>query len=72
MNDEISSALQDQKLQQELNDILLQKIKNYNVKIYWAELNNVHYYGGNMGVEKTHFPLRNAIPSFPFFNHNAE
>jgi parvulin-like peptidyl-prolyl isomerase len=72
VKDEISSALQDQKLQQELNDFLSQKIKNYNVKIYWAELNNVPYYGGNMGVEKTHFPLRNAIPSFPFFNHNAK
>ncbi|MHB1685853.1 MAG: peptidylprolyl isomerase [Ignavibacteriaceae bacterium] len=72
IHDQLYSVYQDTKLQQLVDDFLLKVIKNYDIKINWAAMSKVEYFGGNMGVKKTHFPLRNAIPSFPFFNHNAK
>ncbi|MCL5028192.1 MAG: peptidylprolyl isomerase [Bacteroidetes bacterium] len=72
IRDQLYSTLQDQKLQKHVNKFLLKVIKNYRIMISWKELSKVQYFGGSMGVEKTHFPLRNAVPGFPLFNHNAK
>jgi len=72
IHDQISGSYQDQKLQERVNEFLLKVIKNYDVKINWKVLSQVQFFGGSMGVKKTHFPLRSAVPGFPFFNHYAK
>ncbi|MGD8781274.1 MAG: hypothetical protein PVH88_20205 [Ignavibacteria bacterium] len=62
----------DKRLQNKLNTFLSDVIGNYEIEINRDALEKVEYFGGNMGVKKTHFPLRSAVPMFLIFDHNAK
>lgn len=74
--DEIRSGLyvvlQDRHLQQKLEALLLRVVKQYDIKIDRAALSRVKYFGGNLAVKKSHFPLRNAVPDFRLFDPKAK
>lgn len=72
VKDKVYSKLLDNELQQKLADHLKTVIKKYKITINRAALKKVEYAGGNLSVKKTHFPLRNAAPSFPLFGHDAK
>jgi peptidyl-prolyl cis-trans isomerase C len=72
IHDQLYGTYQDLKLQEYVDGFLLKVIKNYDIKINWKTLSQVQFFGGNMGVKKTHFPLRSAVPGFPFFLHSAK
>ncbi|MFZ1082830.1 MAG: peptidyl-prolyl cis-trans isomerase [Candidatus Kryptoniota bacterium] len=68
IQDQLYTAYQNVKLQECVNDFLLKVVKDYDVKINKSALSNVQYFGGNMMVAKTHFPLRTAVPGVQFFS----
>ncbi len=59
-------------LQNEINKLLEEKAGNYTINLNRKIMTRAEYFGGNMLVKKTHFPLRNAVPSFLLFNHKAK
>ncbi|MDP4197909.1 MAG: peptidylprolyl isomerase, partial [Bacteroidota bacterium] len=69
---QIEEVMKSETLQQQLNGLLQKTAKNYKVKIYRDAVKKVEYMGGNMGIKKTHFPLRNFVPTMPLFDHNAK
>lgn len=69
---QIEEVMKSETLQQQLNGLLQKTAKNYKVKINRDAVKKVEYMGGNMGIKKTHFPLRNFVPTMPLFDHNAK
>jgi parvulin-like peptidyl-prolyl isomerase len=65
-------VLQDRQLQQKLEELLLRVVKQYDIKVDRAALSKVKYFGGNLAVKKSHFPLRNAVPDFRLFDPKAK
>lgn len=72
VKDKIYSYFEDLKLQKEINELLSKSVKNYKITINRDLVNKAEYLGGNMGIKKTHFPLRNLIPSIQLFDHKAK
>jgi len=72
VKDKINAFLTDVKLQKKVNQLLLEKVKNYKISIRKDLVKEALYLGGNMAVKKTHFPLRNMVPSIQLFDHNAK
>lgn len=68
----LSSLKSDIKLQAAVSSYLEKVIDNYKIEINRKAIDKVEYYGGNMIVKKTHFPLRSAAPGFPLFNHRSK
>lgn len=72
VKDKINVALQDEKLQKDVNEILTQNAKKYKIEINNEAISKIQYLKGNVAVKKIHFPLRNLAPSFQYFDHNAK
>ncbi len=68
----LNTILVDSQLQLDMEKVLTENIGDYDIYINSELIGQAKYYGGNMGVNKSHFPLRDAIPVFPLFNSNAE
>ncbi|MGE5498895.1 MAG: peptidyl-prolyl cis-trans isomerase, partial [Syntrophothermus sp.] len=68
----IEGVMKSEVLQQNLNELLSKKAKNYKIKISRTAAEEVEYLNGNMGVKKTHFPLRNLVPMIPLFDSHAQ
>lgn len=66
------ATLEDRELQHRAEGILLRSVKKYDLAIDRDALKRIRYLGGTMGVKKTHFPLRGAVPGFPLFNPKAK
>lgn len=72
VKDKIYSYLEDLKLQKKINEVLLGAVKNFKINVNRDLVTKAEYLGGNMGIKKTHFPLRNLIPSIQLFDHKAK
>jgi parvulin-like peptidyl-prolyl isomerase len=72
IRDRLYVVLQDRRLQQKLEELLLHVVKQYDIKVDRAALRRVKYLGGNLAVRKSHFPLRNAVPGFRLFDPKAK
>lgn len=55
-----------------LNEYLSKVVKNYDISINRELIDKALFLEGNMSVKKTHFPLRNSVPSSFAFTRQAE
>lgn len=67
----LRSILEERRVQKSVEDLLVQVVKTYDIEINRPALKKIEYLGGGLAVRKSHFPLRNAVPSFPLFSPNA-
>jgi len=72
IRDKIVFILTEKKIQNAVSEYLQKVVNSYNIKINRNLIDNVEYYGGDVVVKKTHFPLRNMAPGFPVFNHRSK
>ncbi|RJP66696.1 MAG: peptidyl-prolyl cis-trans isomerase [Ignavibacteriales bacterium] len=72
IRDRLQADYENSILQREINKLLEAKAGNYKISINRNNMAKAEYSGGSMLVKKTHFPLRNAVPSFPLFNHKVK
>ncbi|MBI9071106.1 MAG: peptidyl-prolyl cis-trans isomerase [Melioribacteraceae bacterium] len=72
IKDKVYSLAVDKQLQNRLNNYLREVIANYKISIDQKLIDKIEYFGGNMGIKKTHFPIRSSVPMFPFFDHKAK
>jgi len=72
VHDELYAMCRDKMTKEYVNNYLTKVIKKYRIDIDWKIINEIPYTGGDMAVRKTHFPLRNAVPYFPFFDYKAK